>query len=795
MKKLLIKTFTTFLFTFALIVTGVTSAHAAGVVSVTFDDGFLSTYTNALPILSARNIKATIYPNTSSLNTGTQPDGFPALSWNQLVTLQNTYGWEVGGHSNNHTYPGLTKLTKAELINELTTSNADLAAHGLHVTNFASPFGDYNNQTLVEELKLYNSQRGFADRDALNSFPYNKAVLQVQSLEKGVTTAMAKGWIDQAVANNTWLILVIHDVQPTFQPNYEYNVTPTDLTTVANYIVSSGVQVKTVEQALQKSGYNVLNNSHFATGLTNWTTDNSAQITADSNNNGSYGDSQHSVKVTGGASAVHLFSDAVSAVPGANYLFEAFYNTMGLTAGELGFYIDEYDANGNWISGKWLGQVANNAVGYFSKLYTTTSNMVSKLSVQTYLTAGSTGTAYIDNEDLHNLDASGTPIPSPTVSVTGTGTPSVSPTATPTPVLGNNIVQNGSFETVTGSFADNWTTNNATVYTINTSSNGDNGTNALHVGNASANAHVFSALIPVTPGVTYTWSQFIKANTLTGEFGFYIDEYNSTGNWVSGQWKGLINGPTTTTKQFVYIPTSANVAQIGLQFYTISGTTADIYVDSVAITAPITVTPTGQVTVTPTVQATVTPTGQVTVTPTPSVIPTGSATITPTPTAIPSVTETPTPVASGNIVKNGSFETVSGNFPTNWTTSQAAIFALDTTSQGNNGANSIRVLSSPAAAHLFSEQIAVDQATYTWSQYVKALSLSGGEFGFYIDEYDANGNWISGQWKGAIYAPFTQIATFGYTPTSANVKKVGLQLYITAGTTANIFLDSVSLSK
>src|SRR5688572_27578610 len=86
-------------------------------VTITFDDGFLSTYTNALPILSARNITATIYPNTSTINTGTQADGFPGMSWAQLESLQNDFGWEVGGHTDTH--PELPTLTQPQIANEL----------------------------------------------------------------------------------------------------------------------------------------------------------------------------------------------------------------------------------------------------------------------------------------------------------------------------------------------------------------------------------------------------------------------------------------------------------------------------------------------------------------------------------------------------------------------------------------------------------------------------------------------------------------------------------------------------
>src|SRR5438128_3226557 len=75
------------------------TVYQQAMVSFTFDDGFLSTYTNALPILEARGIKGVIYPNSNSMDLGHQDDGFPALTWTQLVSLQNDHGWEVGDHT------------------------------------------------------------------------------------------------------------------------------------------------------------------------------------------------------------------------------------------------------------------------------------------------------------------------------------------------------------------------------------------------------------------------------------------------------------------------------------------------------------------------------------------------------------------------------------------------------------------------------------------------------------------------------------------------------------------------
>jgi hypothetical protein len=200
---------------------------------------------------------------------------------------------------------------------------------------------------------------------------------------------------------------------------------------------------------------------------------------------------------------------------------------------------------------------------------------------------------------------------------------------------------------------------------------------------------------------------------------------------------------------------------------------------------------------TPTVIPTSTPSGTVTPTPTgsvtPTVTPTGSVTPTVTPSGTPSATPTPTPTV--NLVVNNSFEQLVSGWASNWT-NDSTNFTIDTGSNGNAGANSLHLTANTAYAHAFSDLITLPDttSTYHWTQYISTLAGTG-EFGFYIDEYDANSVWISGQWKGLLNTAFTGIRDISYIPTSANVKKVRLQYYAIPASTFNLYLDSVSLGK
>ncbi|PIV01509.1 hypothetical protein COS55_01705 [Candidatus Shapirobacteria bacterium CG03_land_8_20_14_0_80_40_19] len=195
----------------------------------------------------------------------------------------------------------------------------------------------------------------------------------------------------------------------------------------------------------------------------------------------------------------------------------------------------------------------------------------------------------------------------------------------------------------------------------------------------------------------------------------------------------------------------------------------------------------GKVSVIPTITPTITPTPTVTSTVTPTGTPAPSPTIPSTPTP----TITPTPV---NLVLNNSFEELTQGWANNWQRDSSS-FSIDTNTNGNDGPNSLHLMPNTTSAHAFSSYINVSYGNnYVWKQYLKTVN-AGGELGFYIDEYDTKGDWISGQWKDAIYSVFNGIKEISYTPTSSKVVSIGLQYYTTDSSTFDLYIDSVSFTQ
>ena len=209
-------------------------------VSLTFDDGLRSQYTNALPALRSHSMLATFYLISGFLNTS----GY--LTTAQARALQQA-GDELGSHTVDHV--NLTTLSPSQLTYELSQSQQTLQSlFGVPITDFATPEGAYDAQVLAAIQTYYASHRsvdvGYNSKDNFN--PYN---IRAQSITSTTTISDIQSWIAQAQQNKTWLVLVFHGVDNSGDP---YSITPRNLNTVLTNISNAHLPVVTVAQALSE---------------------------------------------------------------------------------------------------------------------------------------------------------------------------------------------------------------------------------------------------------------------------------------------------------------------------------------------------------------------------------------------------------------------------------------------------------------------------------------------------------------------------------------------------------------
>jgi peptidoglycan/xylan/chitin deacetylase (PgdA/CDA1 family) len=118
---------------------------------ITFDDGYESVYSNALPVLRDLNFSATVYLTTGMNPTGRFDERLPSLenrlmlSWGEIQEMQK-YAIEFGAHTLTH--PDLTKLSQQQIELEIGDSKKRIEdATGTEVSSFAYPFGRFDDRS------------------------------------------------------------------------------------------------------------------------------------------------------------------------------------------------------------------------------------------------------------------------------------------------------------------------------------------------------------------------------------------------------------------------------------------------------------------------------------------------------------------------------------------------------------------------------------------------------------------------------------------------------------------------
>jgi hypothetical protein len=216
-------------------------------VSLTFDDGDESAYQNGLPILRQYKLPATFYVNPATVDT----PNFMATS--QLLDLKKQ-GSEIA--SQGYDNVDLTTVNANRLSSELKESRDYLnRTFSQHTTDFASPFGAVDAQTLPVIKSVYSSQRGNVDgvNTRQNFDPYNLRVLYIGS-ETSLHSVQSD--ITEAQSENGWLILVYHQVGSETTSQEESgrntNLSIANFTSQIKAIAQSDITVLPVNAALRE---------------------------------------------------------------------------------------------------------------------------------------------------------------------------------------------------------------------------------------------------------------------------------------------------------------------------------------------------------------------------------------------------------------------------------------------------------------------------------------------------------------------------------------------------------------
>jgi peptidoglycan/xylan/chitin deacetylase (PgdA/CDA1 family) len=135
-------------------------------VMITFDDGYMSNYIFAYPILKKYDFNAVLFTITACLQTQDQiyhTNKLDMMSWIQIAASTDVF--ETGSHTDNmHNASKNGKTALMEASPEL--AEQDIALSLKRVSNskiFAYPMGQYN-QSILDILKRHGVEMGFTTR-------------------------------------------------------------------------------------------------------------------------------------------------------------------------------------------------------------------------------------------------------------------------------------------------------------------------------------------------------------------------------------------------------------------------------------------------------------------------------------------------------------------------------------------------------------------------------------------------------------------------------------------------------
>ena len=223
--------------------------------SVTFDDGWESVYSEAAPIMSEYGVVSTQY---------ILPSQFPAynyMSANQALSMQDT-NHEISSHTYSH--KNLTTINEKEVDGEIAKSVDVLSQLNLLPANdrtFAAPNGALDTPSLrrvQQDFVLARNVMGDLSQDVSSNDMnikenFDRYDVIGYTVGSYTTTEELRAALQYAKANNAWFIPVYHQIDDSGD---KYSVTPGVFEQHVELYVSSGIKIATMRDV-------VINNQEY----------------------------------------------------------------------------------------------------------------------------------------------------------------------------------------------------------------------------------------------------------------------------------------------------------------------------------------------------------------------------------------------------------------------------------------------------------------------------------------------------------------------------------------------------
>lgn len=219
-------------------------------ISVTFDDGYETNYSVALPLLHKHGIRTTQYVLSGTADDPTY------LSWEQIGQFQKS-GHELACHTETHA--DLTTLSETQLHKELGGCKRELTKRFGPVDNFASPYGASNPTTIKAIGNYYGSQRntlgdpkiGINEQDVNTKQYFNRMNIIGVTVRSDTKLEDLRKLVAYTKQTNGWLVLTYHQAN---DPTSVYSLNEKQFNEQFAYLSGTDVRIVTVRDALKSYG-------------------------------------------------------------------------------------------------------------------------------------------------------------------------------------------------------------------------------------------------------------------------------------------------------------------------------------------------------------------------------------------------------------------------------------------------------------------------------------------------------------------------------------------------------------
>lgn len=208
-----------------------------GKISLTFDDGWISHYTQAFPILESFKFKGVFYiisKNDFDFETGDR------MNWSMIQKIQS-HGHEIGSHTQTH--PNLLFSLPWKSYYEIINSKKDLESKKLNIKTFCYPYGFFA-PWMFPWIKKAGYRAAVSVVTGLNTLDTQPFLLRREWIVWDTDIETVKQKIKKAFDKNKWIILMFHQID--FHYN-KYGTTPEKLIEICTYIKNLNIEVVTIE--------------------------------------------------------------------------------------------------------------------------------------------------------------------------------------------------------------------------------------------------------------------------------------------------------------------------------------------------------------------------------------------------------------------------------------------------------------------------------------------------------------------------------------------------------------------